>query len=81
MFGKVRKKGQVRLGRERFGIMGSFECHATELELYSIGSGKRWESQRVIRWVEGHEELSRLFLKLREDVTDILQVDSSPFRI
>lgn len=40
MFGEVTKKGQVRLGRERFGIMGSFECHAKELGLYPIGSGE-----------------------------------------
>lgn len=81
MFGQVRKKMQVRLGREIFGIMGSFECHARKLGLYPIGSGELWEGQRVIRWRGGHEELSCLFLKLREYVTDVLQVDSSPFRM
>lgn len=63
MFGEVRKKGQVRLGRERFGIMGSFECHAKELGLYPIGSGELWEGQRVMRWIGGPEELSCLFFK------------------
>lgn len=71
MFGEVRKNGEVRLGRERFGIMGGLVCHTKELGLYPIGSGEPWEDQGG-RWVGGGEELSCSFESLT--ITDVLQV-------
>lgn len=52
--------GEVKLGRERFGIRSGLGCHTKELGLYGIGSGEPWEDRRA-RWIGGAEELSCSF--------------------
>lgn len=47
VLGEVRKNGEMRLGRERFGIMGGHGCHTKELGLYPLGNGEPWEDQGV----------------------------------
>lgn len=52
--------GEVKLGRERFGIRSGLGCRTKELGLYGIGSGELWEDRRA-RWIGGAEELSCSF--------------------
>lgn len=60
VFDEIRKKGEVRLGRETLRTVGGLECHTKELGLYPIGSGEPWEDQRI-RWTGGDEEFGCSF--------------------